>query len=301
MNANTYNKLLTENITKTYKLAQDGTIDSINHELKDIADALKISNRIEPMAQPQAFISLKDHKEDFENNTKCRLINPAKSDLGKVSKTILDKINTEIREQTRAQQWQNSEQTIAWFNSIDNKNRHTFLSFDVVDFYPSISEDLLDRAIAWGKQFTLISDNDTKIIKHARKSLLFNNGQAWTKKNNTTTFDVTMGSYDGAEICELVGLFILDSLEKRFNINLGLYRDDGLAALTTMSGRLADKTRKEISSFFESEFGLKITAKANLKIVNFLDITFDLNLVPRVLSPLPATPRPAPVYEVALT
>ena len=51
MNANTYNKLLTENITKTYKLAQDGTIDSINHELKDIADALKISNRIEPMAQ----------------------------------------------------------------------------------------------------------------------------------------------------------------------------------------------------------------------------------------------------------
>ena len=156
----------------------------------------------------------------------------------------MDKINTEIREQTRAQQWQNSEQTIAWFNSIDNKNRHTFLSFDVVDFYPSISEDLLDRAIAWGKQFTLISDNDTKIIKHARKSLLFNNGQAWTKKNNTTTFDVTMGSYDGAEICELVGLFILDSLEKRFNINLGLYRDDGLATLTTTSGRLADKTRK---------------------------------------------------------
>ena len=47
MNANTYNKLLTENITKTYKLAQDGTIDSINHELKDIADALKISNRID--------------------------------------------------------------------------------------------------------------------------------------------------------------------------------------------------------------------------------------------------------------
>ena len=99
MNANTYNKLLTENITKTYKLAQDGTIDSINHELKDIADALKISNRIEPMAQTQVFVSLKDHKEDFESNTKCRLINLAKSDLGKVSKTILDKINTEIREQ----------------------------------------------------------------------------------------------------------------------------------------------------------------------------------------------------------
>ena len=75
----------------------------------------------------------------------------------KVSKTILDKINTEIREQTRAKQWQNSEHTIAWLNSIHNKNRHTFVSFHVVNVYLSISEDLLDRAIAWGKQFTLIS------------------------------------------------------------------------------------------------------------------------------------------------
>ena len=105
MDAASYNKLLTENITKTYKLAQDDVIDDINHELKDIANDLKIGNRMEPMAETQAFISLKDHKEDFENHPKCRLINPAKSNLGKDSKIILDKINIEIREQTCANQW----------------------------------------------------------------------------------------------------------------------------------------------------------------------------------------------------
>ncbi len=39
---------------------------------------------------------------------------------------------------------------------------------------------------------------------------------------------------------------------------------------------MADKTRKELHKCFE-KFGLKITAEANLHVVNFLDVTFDLN------------------------
>jgi hypothetical protein len=54
-----------------------------------------------------------------------------------------------------------------------------------------------------------------------------------------------MGSFDGAEICELVGLFILNHLGKRFGKeNIGLYRDDGLAIIKSKSARLLDKTRK---------------------------------------------------------
>ncbi len=86
-----------------------------------------------------------------------------------------------------------------------------------------------------------------------------------------------MGSYDGAEICELVGLFILNKLGQKFGKeNIGLYRDDGLAIMKNKSARLADKTRKELHKCFE-QFGLKITAEANLHVVNFLDVTFDLN------------------------
>ena len=94
--------------------------------------------------------------------------------------------------------------------------------------------------------------------------------------NNSNLFDVTMGSYDGAEICELVGLFILSHLGKKLGKkNIVLYRDDGLAIIKNRSARLADKTRKELHKVFE-QFGLKITAESNLHVVNFSDATFDL-------------------------
>ena len=86
-----------------------------------------------------------------------------------------------------------------------------------------------------------------------------------------------MGSHDGAEMCELVGLFILNHLSKKFGKeSIGLYRDDGLTLIKSKSARLADKTRKELHKTFEL-FDLKITAESNLRIVNFLDVTFDLN------------------------
>ena len=71
--------VLHDNITKTYKHGSEDNISEINNELKHIADKLSIGNRIECMKKREAFISLKDHKENFENNPKCRLINPAKS------------------------------------------------------------------------------------------------------------------------------------------------------------------------------------------------------------------------------
>ena len=93
----TYNKLLHDNITKTYQHGSEDNISEINNELKHIADKLSIGNRIECMKKREASISLKDRKENFENNPKCRLINPAKSDSGKISKLILDKVNTHLR------------------------------------------------------------------------------------------------------------------------------------------------------------------------------------------------------------
>ena len=182
MKPTTYEKLLTENITKTYKLGADDTTDNINNELKTIADKLKITSRLEPMVQSQVFISLKDHTEDFENNTKCRLINPAKSQLGKVSKVILDDINTKVELKTGANQWRNTESSIAWFKSIENKDKHSFLSFDIVEFYPSITEELLDNAISWAEEITPITDEQVKVIKHCRKSVLFKQRQSMGKE-----------------------------------------------------------------------------------------------------------------------
>ena len=68
--------------------------------------------------EENSFISLKDHKENFQNNPTVRLINPAKSELGKISKVILDRINNNIRENSQLNQWKITYTIIHWFITI---------------------------------------------------------------------------------------------------------------------------------------------------------------------------------------
>ena len=99
----------------------------------------------------QAFITLKDHKEDFSTHPKCRLIDPAKSELGKVSKKIIENINASIKTKTGANQWKNTDDVLKWFNDISDKPKCTFVQFDIEEYYPSISRDLLMKAIEYAR------------------------------------------------------------------------------------------------------------------------------------------------------
>ena len=59
-----------------------------------------------------------------------------------------------------------------------------------------------------------------------------------------------MGAYDGAEICELVGLFILFKFQQLNKIrNSGLYRDDGLAVVKNMGGPQSERFRRNCKSY----------------------------------------------------
>ena len=91
---------------------------------------------MESMAKQQAFISLKDHKENFQNNPTCRLINPTKSEMGLVSKKILEKINAKIRSLTSLSQCKNTASVINWFNNIPNRANSVFIVFDIESFLP---------------------------------------------------------------------------------------------------------------------------------------------------------------------
>ena len=165
--------------------------------------------------------------------------------MGLVSKQILERIITEMRSTTLLNQWKNTSSVIKWFKNISNKSNHTFVIFDIDSFYPSISENLLKNAISCSKHYVTITDQEVDIIMHSRKSLLFDQGTAWIKKNDDGLFDVTMGSYDGAEVCELVGLLILDQLGNQYGKkNVGLYRDDGLAAFEDISGPQAERIKR---------------------------------------------------------
>ena len=167
---------------------------------------------------------------------------------------------------------------IDWFKNIPDKSRTRFIKFDICDFYPSITEELLDKALNYAEQYHQFSETDISIIKHSRKSLLFKNNDEWVKKNGENQlFDVTMGSYDGAEVCELVGLFLLSKLQPLLGVNrVGLYRDDGLSYVRSESGRILDKMRKDIFKLFKDE-GLTITVEHNLIVTDFLDVTLNLS------------------------
>jgi hypothetical protein len=59
---------------------------------------LEVADRVYTTTAKQAFATLKDHKPSFNNNPTCRLINPSKPEIGKISQQILAKINATVRE-----------------------------------------------------------------------------------------------------------------------------------------------------------------------------------------------------------
>ena len=231
----------------------------------------------------ECFVTLKDLKENFISRPECRLISPAKNELGRVVKIKLEEINREIRYTTGVNQWQSTQKVLDWFKYIKNPEEYEFLKFDIVSFYPSIKSELLNNAIKFARSVKgiVIPKADEEMILHCRRSFLFWEKQPWSKIGSEN-FDVPMRSYDGAEICELVGLYILHKLrsgkdpifEKE---NCGIYRDDGLAIIKVKgSRRIAENDiNKKLRGIFESE-NLKIKIDPLTPVINYLDVTFNL-------------------------
>ena len=84
------------------------------------------------------------------------------------------------------------------------------------------------------------------------------------------------GSYDGAEIGELVGSYLLFLLAKIIiKNNFGLYRAGSLILLGNVNRQNMNRIRKNVIKIFK-EFGFEIEIRTNLKIVDFLHVTFNL-------------------------
>ena len=97
------------------------------------------NKKIPKFTATDAFLTIKDHKKHFPFNIECRVLNPAKNELGRISKTILEKAVRDIRAKTPLTQWKNSHDVIVWFENIKQKNKKCFLTFDIINFYPSIT------------------------------------------------------------------------------------------------------------------------------------------------------------------
>ena len=97
---------------------------------------------------------------------------------------------------------------------------------------------------------------------------------AWIKKSGSL-FDETGVSFDGAEVCDMVGLFLLHQSTKLVGkSSIGLYRNDSLAILDA-SGPDLERLRKKIIKLFLSH-GVEIIPSTNLVQTDFLDVTLDL-------------------------
>lgn len=280
-----YHNLVTNNLRKFYKKEPKNDpkiVEKINENIEKFGDIYDVTERIRKIKTRDVFLTLKDHKADFEINEPCRLINPTKSDLGVLSKFTLDKALTELRVNFRPKidQFKNTNDCLVWFSKLQDFERRAFLTFDIVDFYPSISKDLLEKALFWARKHLkngTLSRTDIDLILAARISILSYKGDIWIKK--TGEFDVTMGSPDGAEVSELVGLYLLDLLRQKGIIphgTFGLYRDDGIVALTTPSGRRQEIIRQCIRKFFVS-VGLKVEISAAKPFVDYLDVRLHTN------------------------
>ena len=129
-----YKKLSRDNITKTYKKSNGKKLRDINFAAKKIARNLSIADRVNVMQETE--ITIKVHKDEFPSKIPCRLINPSKSKIGKISKDILDTINKNAVRSAKINQWKNTLNVLDWYANYTDKNKVPFVQFDIDIFIP---------------------------------------------------------------------------------------------------------------------------------------------------------------------
>ena len=264
--------MLAKEIQKKYKKASEDDERDIKADHSNIVTNLEIDDRVFATAKNPARITLKDHKPDFRNKPTTRLINPCKPEIGKIAKQNLTKYLNQLREETGLLQFKNSDSVVSWFKAIPEKRKCSFIILDVVEYYPSISEKLLRKALDWASSIVPMAEDVKETIISSHKTLLYSGNTAFKKKSGEL-FDVTMGGYPGAETSDLVGLFLLFEV-RDLGVVLAAYRDDWLG-YSRLTSRQTDLIKKKIKAVFDRH-GLKIDIEVNKNIVDYLDVTLDM-------------------------
>ena len=126
-----------------------------------------------------------------------------------------------------------------------------FIQLSIKNFYPSITEDILENTITFAKTFISTTDLYLRITKHCRRSSLFSKEEVWKKKSTTSCFDITIESYYGAKICELVGVYILSHLETIISKNKNrTLSQRWITYFRGVNGQKTDEIRKNITEIF---------------------------------------------------
>lgn len=235
MSKEEYAELINHIITKMYQK----TKTKINKEI-NFAKKIKLKNKMEQYAHQSAYVTLKDHKQNFKNKLLWWLIKPAKNEIGIVSKMELEKINRVITNQVKGNQWCKTQAVIDWFKSTRDKTKPQFIN-DIVEFYPYITQNLLNNAVSYEQTLKAFPNYIIQLFKQGRKSLVFNQRNA-DEKAKTLCLMLSWGR----GISELVSIYLLGKLSNIIdNKNIALFRDDRLSIIENAHGPKLDHLRKD--------------------------------------------------------
>ena len=146
--------------------------------------------------------------------------------------------------------------------------------FNIKDLYPSLKGTLLTKAMNFAKKRVNIPNRENELLT-MEVDLFYTTIMNHEKKRQRFIW-YNYGAYDGAEVCELVGTFFLYKLSQKCNKNnIDLYRDDDLAIFKNISGPKSEKVIKNFQKMFK-ENELDIIIQCNMKVVNYLDVTLNL-------------------------
>ena len=282
----THDILIEREVQKNHKLATEEEVSTANEHHKAIVRDFELEKKLVFKTSPRpAFPTIKDHKDDFPNNPKIRLLNPTKPEVGRISKILLEDICSKIKAKLKLDLFKNSNEVILWFNKYKTnpKRRNPkFVVYDIGDYYPSVTEQLMNDALDWATQHVEISADERNVIIKSKYAFLYHGDRAWTKRAGP--FDNGQGFLDGAESTDLIGLFLL-SKTQYLGMQMGKFRDDGLA-ISFLTPRETENATKKLCQIYQ-QYGLKLDVKINVAVVNYLDITLDLNTCLLYTSPSP--------------
>lgn len=131
------------------------------------------------------------------------------------------------------------------FNNITDKEVCKFIQVDIDSYYSSVNPSVLNSALIFAKNRTLLSMRETKAILAARKSVIEFDNKLWIRKETPNCFDMTMGSLNAAQLNDEVGIYLLHMISLEFlDIKEGIYRGDApfLVKKITSIGKSKKKT-----------------------------------------------------------
>ena len=199
-----YDEVMDHNIRKDYAEADPDELREVNYDAAKLAEGLGIADRAEVFLKKSAFVNYKDTKPNLSTaaapkEVPVRVITPSKSQLGRVAKIKLQKLNAQVRSATKANQWRQTRDATKWFEGLPTPTRgknYYFFQFDFLSFYGSIKETLLKKALqrAVGLE-GVVAEDDFKLYLNASKSLSSSEGSYLgpdrTKQTTTSILQIS--------------------------------------------------------------------------------------------------------------